>query len=104
MRNYQIITVFHIYEGDVRVSGGGFNVKNEPLFFNFQCSHGGHFQFESSYSGNECLLKIAYIKNGDEICNIELNVPINRTKKKLKETMLGDNYRLLYRCCFEEVA
>lgn len=104
MQSHQVIIAFSIYRGDARVSGGSFNVEHEPHAFIFSSQCGGQFQFESSYSENECVVHIAHIKDGKELFSCQLNTLINRTKKKLKESMLDGNYKLLYNCRFEEIA
>ena len=104
MSSYQVVTVFAIYQAGDIVSGGSFGVGKEPRFYDFPSSDGGYFRFQSSYSESNCLVNVRNIKDGKETCSSHLNAPINRTKKKFKETMLGENYKLFYRSCFEKVA
>lgn len=104
MGSYQVITVFTIYQADDIVSGGSFDVGKEPRLYEFPSSDGCYFRFESSYSGSNCFINVSCVKDGKETCSSQLTVPINRTKKKIKETMIGEKYKLCYRSCFEEIA
>ena len=59
------------------------------------------FNFLHCYEGAQCDIKLTYSKGGSIQAQLDLEIPINRTKTKWKQSKLGENYDVRYRCVFE---
>jgi hypothetical protein len=93
----QIVTCFALHAGDEIVSGGSFQVLEEVNSSKFYTSDGCALIFTHSYWGATCSVAISCEHDGSEPIKLNLAIPINRTKKKWKQTSLGPTYELYYR-------
>ena len=98
-----VIVVFLLYEDDLILCQGGFEVSQDESAISFNTINGNRLEFIHSYCGTTCSLVVSFESGLDEH-SLKLVVPINRTKKKWKRASLGLTHDLFYRSVFENHA
>ena len=101
MSNPQAIACFVIYSGEEIAYQGTFQVSEETNRSSYPSRDDGVFDFLHRYEGTQCEVKLTYSKGGSVQAQLELEIPINRTKIKWKQSKLGANYDVRYRCVFQ---
>lgn len=82
---------------------GTFQVSESLNWVSFASTDGCEFSFAHSFEGKECEVEVS-CSNDDSIVAVQqLAIPINRTKIKWKQTNLGTQYEVYYRCHFEKL-
>ena len=100
-KNTQVVTCFVLYENDKIVSQGSFQVLETTNTSVFASTDGREFVFSHLYEGAMCALEVRYLTNLGTECTHQLDIPVNRTKRKWKQTNLGETYEMYYRSQFE---
>jgi len=102
MSDIQVIACFVIYSEERIVHQGTFQVSESPNSLFYPSTDGCEFSFTHSYEGHECRVELTCSNNGSTVAVCQLAIPINRTKLKWKKTKLGMQYKVYYRCGFED--
>ena len=97
----QVITSFALYSGKEIVLQGSFQVLEEVNSNTFYTDDGCALTFTHSYEGASCLVSVSCDRKDLGIDEIYLDIPINRTKQRWKQTKLGSMYDLYYRSGLE---
>ncbi len=98
MSIHQVIAHFVIYSHGQIVYQGSFQVSESLNSVSFSATDGCGFSCSHSYKGTECVIDLSCTENGELIESCRLIVPINRTKRRWKQSTLGEQYEIHYRC------
>lgn len=99
-----VITNCLIYSGDRVVAEGSFQVLENVQSTVLRSSDGTTFHFRHFYTGSVCYVDISGERDGATAFSCALEIPINRSKIKWKNTRLGDRYLLQYRSSLERLS
>lgn len=100
MSDAQVVACFVIYSGDNIAYQGTFQVSEETTLFSYPLRGDGVFNFLHWYEGTQCRIELTYSKGETVQAQLDLEVPINRTKIKWKQAKFGEKYDVHYRCVF----
>jgi len=99
--NNQVVICFVVYEAEKIVTQGSFQVAEEASESVFCATDGVELKFTHLYRGSTCKTIVSSLRGGKTVDSFELDIPINRTKKKWKQCKLGVNHELFYRSQLE---
>lgn len=97
----QVVTNFVIYERELILCQGSFQSFEDKTTNRFRTKDGYDLAFTHSYKGSICNLEILYQGNGMTLSSLNLDIPINHTKKKWKKQPFGTRYELFYCIAYE---
>jgi len=110
MSEIEVLACFVIYSEERIVYQGTFQVSESPNSLFYPSPHslfypskdGNEFAFTYSYEGKECNVELTCSNYGSTVAVCQLVIPINRTKRKWKKMELGVQYKVFYRCVFQD--
>ncbi len=97
MKEPQIVTSFVLYEGEKILCQCDFQSFETHTTNTFLSTEGDNLKVTHFYNDLSCTVAVQYLRKDLEICSLDLDIPINRTKIKWKQRKFGERYNLFYR-------
>ncbi len=104
MNQEQIVTNFVLYEGEEILCQCSFQSLEREITNGFYTTDGGIFKVAHSYRATVCNVEVMWQVNEDISHFFELEIPINRTKRKWQTLVINEKYKLFYCSVLERLA